>query len=115
MKFYFGLVFIIVFHCSCAQVSTPSMNDSIPVNPNTVRVKAKILSSTETQATLQIITVMDSGQGIINPLSEKQEVTVQLREPGKKFRSGKNITADLKEKLGVDNSQSSYVLVQAKE
>jgi ribosomal protein S24E len=91
------------------------MNDTIPVNPNTVRVKAKILSSTETHATLSILTVIGSGQGIINPLSERQEVTVQLRGTDKKIKSGKTITADLKEKLGVDNSQSSYVVVQFKE
>jgi hypothetical protein len=91
------------------------MNDSLPVNPNTVRVKAKILSTSETQATLQIIEVIGSGQGIINPLSQKQQVTVELQEAGKKLKSGKTITADLNERLGVDNSQSSYRLVQSKD
>ena len=90
MKSIFILLFIAVFHYSCAQVSPSAMNDSTLLPPNTIRVKAKILSASESQATVQIVSVVGSGQGIINPLSEGQRITVQLPE-GKKIKNGKNL------------------------
>lgn len=114
MKSTFILLFIAVFHYSCAQVSPSAMNDSTLLPPNTIRVKAKILSLSDSQATVQIISVIGSGQGIINPLSEGQKITIHLPE-GKKIKNGKTIMADLKEKLGVDASQSSFTLLRLNE
>ena len=117
MKSALLIPLLVLFQYSCAQVArpNPAMNDTLPIPPNTVRVKATILSFNETEVTLQIATVIGTGQGIINPLSEGQKVTVQLRDGNKKLKKGKNIIADLKEKLGVDASQSLYVLLQLKE
>jgi hypothetical protein len=114
MKSIFFLLFIAVFHYSCAQISPSAMNDSTLLPPNTIRVKVKILSASESQATVQIVSVVGSGQGIINPLSEGQKITVQLPE-GKKIKNGKTILADLKEKMGVDASQSSFTLLRFNE
>lgn len=91
------------------------MSDTLPVGPNTVRIKAIVLSCNDKEAILKIATLVGSGQGIINPLSEGEQVTVQLRGTGQRLKDGKVITADLKEKLGTDASRSYYVMVQFKE
>jgi hypothetical protein len=115
MKVMFGFLFLLLFQFSCAQVSTPVVNDSVPPGPNAIRIKATVVTSTAVKATLKIVSVLESGQGIINPLYENQEITVEVSAPKVKLKGGKIIVADVKEKLGVDNSQSSYVLISVLE
>lgn len=116
MKHVLFVCFLALFQSSCAQVpATSPMNDTLPIAPNTVRVKATVLSCDDKEAILKITTLIGSGQGIVNPVSEGQQLTVQLREKNQKIKTGAVVTADLKEKLGVDASQSYYVIVQFKE
>lgn len=117
MKHTLLVYLLFFFQPSCAQTpaTTIPMSDTLPVGPNTVRIKAIVLSCNDKEAILKIATLVGSGQGIINPLSEGEQVTVQLRGTGQRLKDGKVITADLKEKLGTDASRSYYVMVQFKE
>src|SRR5688500_7972051 len=99
------IILSLMVHYACAQVSQNMKADSLPVQPGTIRVTASVIAVKEKSATLKIISVLASGQGIINILSEGQEVVVQLRE--EELRAAEKIEADLKEKMGVDASQSS--------
>jgi hypothetical protein len=108
------IILSLMLHYACAQVSqnVKADSDSVPVQPGTIRVNASVIAVKEKTATLKIVSVKSTGQGIINILSEGQEVVVQLRSGD--VKAGYIIEADLQEKMGVDASQSSYVLLRAK-
>jgi hypothetical protein len=107
----FIFLFILSSIVACAQQSTPVENNPITVNPNTVRVIATVKSVTKESAVLTVQEVVATGQGIINTIAPGQEVTIKITAKEKEFLSGNRIQADLKEKLGVDASQSYYVLL----
>jgi hypothetical protein len=117
MKLYFILILLATVHYSLAQVSSPSaMSDTTTaLPPGTVRIKAKVLSADNMQATVQVISLVGSGQGIVNPPTEGQKIIIRLPEGRKKMGKGKIIQMDLKEKMGVDASQSSFSLLRSNE
>jgi hypothetical protein len=101
---------------SCAHASqVPSTAaDSVGLPPSTIQVVGYVKSSDGNSVTLSILTIKGEGQGIINTLSEGQEVRVATS--GKmKSGKGKKIEAYLKEELNIDASQSSYSLLRYKE
>lgn len=106
------LLFAFIIHYGCAQVAQNTMTDSQDIAPNTTRISAKIISLDEKTASLKVISVVASGQGIINILSEGQQITIQLNDKKTILKKGEEIEVDLKEKMGVDASQSSYTLLR---
>jgi hypothetical protein len=106
---------------SCATtLSKPTMPDTtaLPTNttalpPNTVQVTGQVIEEGEDYFVLNIVTVKEQGQGIINMLSEGQ--SVKLKTEKAKNTKGKKIEALLKESIGTDASLSSYALVKYKE
>src|SRR5689334_12098919 len=88
--------------------SETQVTDFNPISPNTVRVIAKVKSIQNDSAVIAVQKVIGSGQGIINILSYGQELSIFVSPEKKKLLSGE-IEVDLKEKLGVDASQSYYV------
>lgn len=106
------VILTLLLHSACAQVSQKTQTDSLPVPPGTIRVDASVVAVKEKSATLKIVSVKGTGQGIVNNLSEGQEVVVQLRNVD--VKPGHMIEADLQEKMGVDASQTSYLLLRSK-
>ena len=117
MRLILGMLLCIsLCTCSCAQ-SHQIMTDSLPISPGTIRVVGvlKRLGSSQS-ATLKIIQIVAQGQGIVNILSEGDEVIVKLSEENKNIINNKNkVEAYLKEGLGADASRSTYILVGFKE
>lgn len=106
------LLFLSLLNCSRAQVSSPAMKDTLAIGPNMIRITGKIISVAGGTATLKVDKVLVTGQGIINVVSEGQKISAEISDGGKKLKTGGSITATLREKLGVDASQSSYIMLQ---
>ncbi len=97
---------------SCAQQKQKFMDDSTAVLPGVVRVVGKIKNKNADQFVLTIQEVIESGQGLINAPAPGQDLTVGFDASMKELEVGQTIRADMKERMGVDASQSSYVIIQ---
>jgi hypothetical protein len=91
------------------------MPDTTSLPPNTIQVIGHVIEVSDTYFVITILEVKDQGQGIINVLSEGQSVRLMTEKGKTKKMKGKKIEFLLKEKIGIDASQSSYVLVKYKE
>jgi hypothetical protein len=100
--------------CASAQKPTSSMPDTVQLPPNTIQVIAFVKKLDGNSITLQIVEIIAEGQGIVNAVSAGQIIEVIAPAKAGKIK-GKKISALLKEKIGVDASQSSYSLLQHKE
>jgi hypothetical protein len=101
---------------ACANTALHSHNatDTASVQPNTIRVTGLVKSMDKNSLTLMVLEMKGEGQGIINPLSVGQEVTIAIRKKTKNMKGAK-IEALLKEEIGIDASQSAYSLIWYKE
>jgi hypothetical protein len=98
---------------SCATTLPPqnTMPDSTSLPPNTIRATANVTNADDTHFTITILEVKEQGQGIINILSEGESVRLAI-EKGKAGKwKGKKLEVLLREKIGIDASQSTYVLI----
>ena len=95
-----------------AQTSPAAPVDTISMHPNTIRVTGQVLSSAKRSAALKIEQVVGTGMGIVNSLAEGGEITIQLPEDESKLVANEKVTVDLREKIGVDASMSTYVLIR---
>jgi hypothetical protein len=107
------LLFITLFNCSRAQVSSSTVMDTTSaIGPNMIRIIGKVISASPERATLKVTKVLGSGQGIINMPGEGQEIPVSVTDKSKKLKRGETIAAELTEKMGADASQSFYIILQ---
>lgn len=86
--------------------------DTLEIPPGIVHASVLIKEHKRDQLTIEIIEVIAEGQGISNRLSKGQVLTLTVTESNA-FRKSKTMKVFLKEKLGVDASQSSYTLLRA--
>jgi hypothetical protein len=98
----------------CAQQTQPHMADDHAVAPNTVRVKAKVMSVKKNTVTLKIDEVIAYGQGLIGTVSQGQTITVRSDASLNGIKKNNIIHADLREEIGIDASSASYVLINIK-
>lgn len=86
-------------------------SDSLQLQPGSVLVIAKVLDLDKVGATLEILEVKGSGQGIINVPSQGAKLTVKVDRNILKS-AHQTIEAYLKEEMDIDASQSTYRLVE---
>ncbi len=114
-----NLLFILIASLSLTTTLAQStralpMADTLELPPGTVRVIVLIKKIQQHQATVEVIEVIAEGHGIINILSRGQVLNIAIPEKGK-MSKGKKMEAFLKEKVGVDASQSYYTLLRHKD
>lgn len=63
---------------------------------------------------MKVLEVVAYGSGISNILSEGQQLTISIPADDKQLSPHGKVEADLKEKIGVDASTTSYSLLRAK-
>jgi hypothetical protein len=108
------LPLFISLSCASAQKQIYSMPDTVQLPPNTIQVIGYVKKISSNSITLQIAESIAEGSGIVNAVSVGQIIIVIT--PVKVGRiNGKKINALLKEKIGVEASQSSYSLLQYNE
>lgn len=110
---YLFLVFLFLNACSHAQIPDAAMSDTINIPPNTIRIYAQVISTDKNTAVVKVIEVIAHGAGIVNILSAGQEVTIRVSK-NLKITARETIEADLREKMGIDASGSTYSLLSAK-
>jgi len=108
---FVSILIVITGHISCAQ-QMPINADTSSIAPNTIRIIGKIKNIESETFAITIQTVVKSGQGVITILNEGQHVDVRTSGREIKIKPGQIVQADLKEKLSVDGSQSSYSLLR---
>lgn len=119
------LAFFIVFtFLLCAIPSTSVQGQSIPANTdwndtidlpaNTIQVIARVNEINNTEVSITVLTIKGQGQGIMNTLSEGEEITLSTLKKTKHLK-GKKIEAFLHEKIEMDASRSYYSLSMYKE
>jgi hypothetical protein len=97
---------------ACAQGVQLPRGDSTSVSPGTFVITAKVISATSTDVTFSVIEVNALGHGLISPPAQGQQVTV-VRQPGSpKLKAGEIMRIHLRESMGVDNSRSTYEIMQ---
>jgi hypothetical protein len=115
MKIYYLLIILTcLFNCAPAQVAQPAASDTINMSPNTVRIRGQVISSEKNTAILKVLEVVAYGSGISNIVSEGQQLTIRIPEGDTQLSANGKVEADLKEKIGVDASTTSYSLLRAK-
>ena len=110
------LLFILLFSFALgnavAQTNQAAPVDTIAIHPNTIRITGQVLSSVKRSAVLKIEQIVGTGMGIVNSLAEGEEITIQLPEDEAKLVANEKVTVDLREKIGVDASVSTYALIR---
>lgn len=94
------------------QAETP-VTDKLELPPGIIHVSLLIKDIQRHQVTLEIIEVIAEGHGIVNVLSKGQLLTISIPEKVD-MSKGQKMEAFLKERAGVDASQSSYTLLRTK-
>lgn len=89
------------------------MTDTLELSPGTILVHLMIKNIQNHQATVEIMEVFGEGQGIVNVLNKGQLLTISIPEKVK-MSKGKKMEVYLREKIGVDASQSSYSWLRGK-
>src|SRR5688500_12531331 len=96
-----------------AQVSITLPGDST-ISPNTIRITGQVVSTDKKTAVIKVLGVIRSGSGIINVLSEGQTITVHLPDEANNLARNEKLEVDLREKVGVDASLSTYTLTRCR-
>jgi delta-aminolevulinic acid dehydratase/porphobilinogen synthase len=100
--------------CASAQKPISTMPDTVQLPPNTIQIIGYVKKVSANFITIQIVESINEGSGIVNTVSAGQTIEViALVKVGK--INEKKINALLKEKIGIDASQSSYSLLRYKE
>lgn len=103
--------------CSSAFSQRPqqhaTMTDTLELPPGTLHVRVMIKNIQNHQASVEVMEVLGEGQGIVNVLSKGQLLTISIPEKVK-MSKGKKMEVYLREKIGVDASQSSYSWLRGK-
>jgi hypothetical protein len=107
------VVFVFLTACSNAQVADAVASDTTNMSPNTIRIQAQVISTEKNTAMVKVTEVIAYGSGIINILSAGQEVSIRLQE-GVEIAPNEKIQADLREKMGIDASLSTYSVLNLK-
>jgi hypothetical protein len=110
------LVTCISFSSALAQIPQQhaTLKDTLELPPGTLHVSVMIKNIKNHQATVVVMEVLGEGQGIVNVLSKDQLFTISLPEKVK-MSKGQKIDVYLKEKVGVDASQSTYSWLRGKD
>ncbi|MEQ8361957.1 MAG: hypothetical protein RH948_03755 [Cyclobacteriaceae bacterium] len=87
--------------------------DSLEVSPSSILVEGFLIKNDGLTATFKIAKVVAIGQGIINVLSEGDDVTITLSERLKNLK-GHRLQIYLGEQIGIDASITSYRLISVK-
>jgi hypothetical protein len=112
MRIIILLFLLSVTSCASKAQNTPVISqDTVAVNPNTVVVIAKVRLVGVDDVHLVINKVVGIGQGIVNIPAEGQEIITQIADQKTKLKTGDTVRATLKEKMGVDASQSSFIIL----
>ncbi len=89
------------------------MTDTLELPPGTIHLHILVKTIHGRQASVEVMEVLGEGQGIVNVLSKGQLLIISIPEKVK-MSKGKKMEAYLKEKIGVDASQSSYSWLRGK-
>ena len=106
-------LFILAASCASKAQNGPTIiHDSVATNPGTVIVIAKVKSVSIDDVHLVVNKVVGVGQGIVNAPAEGQEIIARTIDQKIKLKTGDIVRAELKEKMGVDASLSSFLILR---